>query len=108
MSPCRACALRLIQESLGGGGTWWGRIYLSTPIPTGAFAANGQTVTAPGDVSQKGYVLLDLLARYDLSPNVSVTATNVLDKSHFPNIGFFNSGWSGQPRRISGNMRWHF
>lgn len=96
--------------TVGGGGTWQSRIYRAMPIPTGAFQSNGQPVTATGNVSQAGYVLLDLLLRYDLSPNVSigVNATNVLDKTYFRNVGFFNSGWYGQPRRILGNLRWHF
>lgn len=96
--------------TLGGGGTWQSRIYRAMPIPTGAFQASGQPVTATGNVSQSSYFLLDLLLRYDLSPNVSVgvNATNVLDKTYYRNVGFFNSGWYGQPRRVLGNLRWHF
>ncbi|WP_313436971.1 TonB-dependent siderophore receptor [Novosphingobium sp.] len=96
--------------TLGGGGTWQSRIYRSMPIPTGAFQSNGQPVTATGTVSQGSYVLLDLLMRYDLSPNVSVgvNATNVLDKTYYRNVGFFNAGWYGQLRRVLANLRWHF
>jgi outer membrane receptor for ferric coprogen and ferric-rhodotorulic acid len=80
------------------------------PTPTGAFQSNGQPVTATGTVSQGSYVLLDLLMRCDLSPNVSVgvNATNVLDKTYYRNVGFFNAGWYGQPRRVLANLRWHF
>ena len=71
---------------------------------------NAQPVTATGKVSQDGVFLLDLLARYDLSANVSlgVNATYVLDKTYFRNVGFFNSGWYGTPRRVLGNLRWSF
>lgn len=101
---------RIGSITLGGGATWQGRIYRAMPIPTGAFLSNGQPVTATGNVSQDSFFLLDLLARYDLSQNVSigVNATNVLDKTYYRNVGFFNSGWYGTPRRVLGNLRWHF
>ncbi|MDN4633641.1 TonB-dependent siderophore receptor [Sphingomonas sp. PsM26] len=101
---------RIGPVTLGGGALWQSRIYRAMPIPTGAFLANGQPVTATGNVSQGSYFLLDLLARYDLSSNVSigVNATNILDKTYFRNVGFFNSGWYGQPRRVLGNLRWRF
>nr|WP_086491487.1 TonB-dependent siderophore receptor [Novosphingobium panipatense] len=96
--------------TIGGGGTWQSRIYRAMPIPTGAFQANGQPVTATGNVGQGSYILIDVLARYDLSPNVSlgVNATNLFDKTYYRNVGFFNSGWYGQPRRVLANLRWHF
>lgn len=101
---------RVGPVTVGGGATWQSQIYRAMPIPTGAFLANGQPVTATGNVYQKSYVLLDLLARYDLSPNVSigVNATNVLDKTYYRNVGFFNSGWYGTPRRVLGNLRWKY
>lgn len=101
---------KIDRLTLGGGATWQSRIYRAMPIPTGAFQANGQPVTATGNVSQGSYFLLDLLARYDLSPNVSVgvNATNVLDKNYYRNVGFFNAAWYGQPRRVLGNLRWRF
>ena len=101
---------RIGPVTLGGGALWQSRIYRAMPIPTGVFLANSQPVTATGDVSQGSYFLLGLLARYDLSPNVSlgVNATNVLDKTYFRNVSFFNSGWYGQPRRVLGNLRWRF
>ncbi len=96
--------------TIGGGATWQSRIYRAMPIPTGAFQANGQPVTRTGNVSQDSYFLLDALVRYDLTPNVSlgVNATNLLDKTYYRNVGFFNSGWYGTPRRVLGNLRWKF
>lgn len=101
---------RIGAVTLGGGALWQSRIYRAMPIPTGAFQANGQAVTATGNVGQGSYFLLDLLARYELSSNVSVgvNATNLLDKTYYRNVGFFNSGWYGQPRRVLGNLRWRF
>lgn len=96
--------------TLGGGGTWQSRIYRAMPIPTGAFLANGLPVTATGNAVQGSYVLVDLLARFDLSPNVSIGAnvSNVFDKKYYRNVGFFNAGFYGQPRRVLGNLRWRF
>ncbi len=101
---------RIDALTLGGGATWQSRIYREMPIPTGAFQPNGQPVTARGDVSQDPVFLLDLLMRYDLNRNVSigVNATNLLDKTYYRNVGFFNSGWYGTPRRVLGNLRWNF
>lgn len=101
---------KIDRLTVGGGASWQSRIYRAMPIPTGAFQSNGQPVTATGNVSQGSYFLLDILARYDLSPNVSigVNATNVLNKTYYRNVGFFNSAWYGQPRRVLGNLRWHF
>jgi outer membrane receptor for ferric coprogen and ferric-rhodotorulic acid len=96
--------------TLGGGGTWQSRIYRAMPIPTGAFLPNGQPVTATGNAVQGSYILVDLLARYDLSPNVSIGAnvSNLFDKKYYRNVGFFNTGFYGQPRRVLGNLRWRF
>lgn len=96
--------------TVGGGFTWQSRIFRAMPIPTGAFLANGQPVTATGEAVQPGYVLLDVLARYDLSSNVSVgvTATNLFDRKYYRNVGFFNAGFYGQPRRVLANLRWRY
>lgn len=96
--------------TLGGGGTWQSQIYRAMPIPTGTFQPNGQPVTAIGSAVQDSYILIDLLARYDLSPNVSIGAnvTNLLDKKYYRNVGFFNAGFYGQPRRVLGNLRFRY
>lgn len=99
---------RLGQFVLGGGLSWQSRIYRFMPIPTGNFTTAGLPITQTGAVSQKGYALVDLLARFNLNDHLSagLNLTNVLDKHYYRNVGFFNGGYYGQPRRVLANLRW--
>ncbi|KAG1387649.1 hypothetical protein G6F59_016303 [Rhizopus arrhizus] len=89
------------QWTLGGGVSVQSEIYQMQPIPTGRFTASGTPVTATGKMSQGGYVLFDLMGRYRINDNLSVgvTVTNLFDKAYYRNVGFFNSGYWGEPRR---------
>lgn len=101
---------RLGDWTVGGGFTVQSDISQTQPIPTGRFNANGTPVTAEGAVHQGGYVLFDLMGRYRITDDVSVgvTVTNVLDKVYYRNVGFFNSGYWGEPRRVLFNVRAKF
>jgi len=59
---------------------------------------------------QGGYMLFDLMGRYRINDNMSVgvTVTNVFDKVYYRNVGFFNSGYWGEPRRVLFNLRANF
>ena len=95
---------------LGGGVTVQSDISRLMAIPTGAFKADGSPVTATGLAKQGGYTLLDLMLRYNLSKDLSLSGnfTNVLDKKYYRNIGFFNGGYYGQPARVLVSLRWKY
>ncbi|MGZ0703262.1 TonB-dependent siderophore receptor [Pseudomonas piscis] len=60
--------------------------------------------------SQDPYWLVDLMARYQITENVSATlnVNNLLDKKYFTNIGFYNSSYYGDPRNLMLSTRWNF
>ncbi|AOA71750.1 TonB-dependent siderophore receptor [Stenotrophomonas rhizophila] len=95
---------------VGGGFSVQSEIYQMQPIPTGRYTAAGAPITATGKMRQGGYVLFDLMGRYRVTDNVSVgvTVTNLFDKVYYRNVGFFNSGYWGEPRRVLFNLRASF
>lgn len=101
---------RLGRWTFGGGVSVQSEIYQVQPIPTGRFTATGAPITVPGRMSQGGYVLFDLMGRYRLNDTVSVgvTVTNLFDKVYYRNVGFFNAGYWGEPRRVLFNLRARF
>ena len=60
--------------------------------------------------SQDPYWLVDLMARYQISKNLSTTVNlnNAFDKSYYTNIGFYNSSYYGDPRNVMVSTRWDF
>ena len=60
--------------------------------------------------SQDPYWLVDLMARYQISKNLSATVNlnNVFDKAYYTNIGFYNSSYYGDPRNVMVTTRWDF
>lgn len=101
---------RFGKWTLGGGFSWQSEVYQNQSIPTGRFNRNGTPVTAPGRVTQGGYFLADLMARYAVNERISVgvTVTNVFDKEYYRNVGYFNAGYWGEPRRVLFNLRAKF
>lgn len=95
---------------VGGGFSVQSGIYQMQPIPTGRYTATGAPITATGKMRQGGYALFDLMGRYRITDNVSVgvTVTNLFDKVYYRNVGFFNSGYWGEPRRVLFNLRANF
>jgi outer membrane receptor for ferric coprogen and ferric-rhodotorulic acid len=91
----------LDRLTLGGGARWqgkgWQDVYNS-----------GKGVTQ--EFSQDPYWLVDLMARYQLSKNLSasVNVNNVFDKEYFTNIGFYRSSYYGDPRNVMVSTRWDF
>ncbi|WP_109512717.1 TonB-dependent siderophore receptor [Pseudomonas ovata] len=92
---------RLDKLTLGGGARWqsvaWQDIYNS---PKGGYES----------FSQESYWLVDAMARYQFSENLSATlnANNLFDKSYYTNIGFYNSAAYGEPRNFMLTTRWDF
>ncbi|MDO6415489.1 TonB-dependent siderophore receptor [Sphingomonas sp. BIUV-7] len=77
------------------------RIYLEpgTVTPAGA----------PIRITQSGYALLDLLARYALSERVAVSVNlkNVTNKKYLTALNF-DQGYYGAPRTILGTVSWTY
>ncbi|WEK28894.1 MAG: TonB-dependent siderophore receptor [Candidatus Pseudomonas phytovorans] len=60
--------------------------------------------------TQAPYWLVDLMARYQLTENLSATVNvnNLFDKSYYTNIGFYDSAYPGDPRNVMVTTRWDF
>lgn len=84
--------------TLGAGVNWQGRTYESVMAPPG----NRRTV-----VEQSGHALVDLMARYAVSKNVTATLNihNLSDRKYFSQVGFYNQGWYGAPRNALLSLR---
>ena len=72
-------------------------------------------VTRPGHSGdfkfvQDAYTLVDLMARYQFSPALSVTAnvSNLTDEKYFNNLGFYNGGYYGDGRKASLKLNYRF
>lgn len=96
--------------TIGGGVSAQSRLFVTGALPTGAFNANGTPVTAPGEVSQDGYALVDLLLRYRVTEHATlgVNVSNLFDHEYYRNVSFgFGGpgGFYGAPRRVMGNIR---
>ncbi|WP_124388959.1 TonB-dependent siderophore receptor [Pseudomonas sp. R5-89-07] len=91
----------LDKLTVGGGARWqsvaWQDIYNS---PRGGYE----------EFSQESYWLVDAMARYQFTKNVSTTLNinNIFDKSYYTNIGFYNSAAYGEPRNFMLSTRWDF
>ena len=98
---------KLGDWTLGGGLTWQTEVYQNQAIPTGRFTPAGAPITAQGRVTQGGYALADALVRYAFSNKVSVgvNVTNLFDEHYYRNVGYFNGGYWGEPRRVMFNLR---
>jgi len=61
-------------------------------------------------LTQDPYWLVDLMARYQITENLSATlnVNNVFDKNYYTNIGFYDSAYPGDPRNMMVTTRWNF
>ncbi|MCJ9712776.1 TonB-dependent receptor, partial [Bordetella hinzii] len=86
----------LHRLTVGGGVDWQSRMYQSAASPRGNV-----------DVEQGSYALVNLMARFDFSKQLSATlnVNNVFDKKYYDQIGFFSQGWWGAPRNVMLNLR---
>ncbi|MCY1407199.1 Ferripyoverdine receptor [compost metagenome] len=61
-------------------------------------------------LEQESYALVDLMARYQFSDNLSATlnAKNIFDKKYLTGMGYFDTGFYGEPRSLSLTTKWDF
>ena len=95
---------RLDKLTLGGG-TRWQSAGWQTARNWG-YPGGGRSEK----FTQDPYWLVDVMARYQLTQNLSATlnVNNVFDKKYFTNIGFYDSAYYGDPRNVMVTTRWDF
>jgi outer membrane receptor for ferric coprogen and ferric-rhodotorulic acid len=81
--------------SIGGSASWQSKIWTD---------ANPQRYT------QGSYWVLDAMAKYQVTEQVSVTlnGNNLTDEKYFSNLGFYNGGFYGDPRNFTLTTRFDF
>ena len=91
----------LDKLTLGGGARWQSEGWKSI---RNAGLQRSEVLT------QDPYWLVDLMARYQITDNLSATlnVNNVFDKNYYTNIGFYDSAYPGDPRNMMVTTRWNF
>ncbi|BAN48967.1 ferripyoverdine receptor FpvA [Metapseudomonas resinovorans NBRC 106553] len=81
--------------TVGGSSSWQSKIW---------------TDTNPQRYTQGSYWVLDAMARYQVTEQVSVTlnGNNLTDEKYFSNLGFYNGGFYGDPRNFMLTTRFDF
>ena len=86
--------------TIGGGVNYRSRAYTPSTNPV---------TGAPFDFQQKGYALVNLMARFDVTEQLQLQANveNLLDKTYYSQVGFFSQYRYGAPRNatISANYK---
>jgi outer membrane receptor for ferric coprogen and ferric-rhodotorulic acid len=87
--------------TVGGGVNWEDSNYTAAINPiTGAAA----------DLKQKDYSLVNLMARYEFTEQLStqVNVSNLLDETYYSQIGFYSQLAYGMPRNVNAELRYQF
>ena len=87
--------------TIGGGVNWEGRTYTVDPAaPAGS----------SGLIEQDGFALVNLMARYDISRNLSaqLNVNNALDKKHFGMFAAYGAITYAAPRSTSLTLKYRF
>lgn len=89
--------------TVGGGVNWEGRTYTIDPFAPG-FASNG------GVIEQQSFALVNLMARYDISKNLSaqLNVANATDKKHFGMFAAYGAITYAAPRTTSLSLKYKF
>jgi outer membrane receptor for ferric coprogen and ferric-rhodotorulic acid len=92
----------LDKLTLGSGVRWQGTGW--------KLLTNNYTTMSQDNFSQAPLWVVDAMARYQVTDNVSATlnVNNVFDKKYYTNIGFYNSVYYGDPRNVMLSTRWDF
>lgn len=86
--------------TLGGGARWQGETWATLNRPT----------VGTDKFSQESFWLVDLMARYQISENLSamLNVNNVLDKKYITIMDFYSVYSWGEPRNVTASVRWDF
>lgn len=87
--------------TVAGGVNWQGENYTNSTNPV---------TTDPERLEQDAYSLVSLMARYDLTSQLSVqlNVDNALDETYYSQIGFYSQLEYGQPRNVSASLNYQF
>ncbi|MFS1287522.1 TonB-dependent siderophore receptor [Pseudomonas piscis] len=91
----------LDRWTIGGGARWqnksWQNLY-------------NRPKKSYEEFSQDAYWLVDVMARYQVTENLSASlnVNNLFDKFYYTNIGFYNTAYYGDPRNVMLSTRWNF
>lgn len=90
----------LNKLTVGGGVNWQGRIYTSAANPSGVSER----------IEQKAYSLVNLMARYDISKQVSaqLNVSNLLDEKYFDIFDAYGALTYGAPRSVTASVKYKF
>lgn len=97
--------------TLGFGGSWNSSISRVVQRPTGAYQGNGQPMTADYELRQGSVLLLAAMARYRVTPKLSLllNVENRLDRKYYNAITGSGADASyGTPRRWRATLRYQF
>ncbi|KAF1065802.1 MAG: Ferripyoverdine receptor [Pseudomonas citronellolis] len=88
--------------TVGGGARWQGQSW--------QWLTNRGKGGIQEKFAQSPFWLVDLMARYQISENLSATVNlnNLFDKTYYTNVGFYNSVSYGDPRNVMLTTRWDF
>lgn len=91
----------LPELTVGGGVNWEDSTYTPTFNPV---------TGAPENLTQDDYTLVNLMARYDITPQlaVQINVENLLDEEYYSQIGFYDQLAFGEPRNVTGELRYRF
>lgn len=90
----------LSKLTVGGGVNWQGNIYTTAVNPAGN----------PERIEQESYSLVNLMARYDITENLSaqLNADNVFDKKYFDIFDAYGALTYGEPRTLTASAKYRF
>ncbi|WP_280283147.1 TonB-dependent siderophore receptor [Pseudomonas sp. BN415] len=88
--------------TIGGSASWQSKIWKDVWNPA--------TNASDFEYTQESYWLLDAMAKYQVTEQVSVTlnANNLTDEKYFSNLGFYEGGFYGDPRNYMLTTRFDF
>ncbi|MDQ8037189.1 MAG: TonB-dependent siderophore receptor [Pedobacter sp.] len=90
----------LDKLTVGGGVNWQETIYTLATNPAGN----------PERINQKAYALLNLMARYDISPQLAaqLNVSNATDETYFDVFDAYGALTYGEPRNITASVKYKF
>lgn len=97
----------LDKFTVGGGLNWQSEFFGNVFQPNPADAVNGGQYAK---ITQSGYTLVDVMARYRFNQQLSSTLNvkNLFDQTYYTGLGNFGTGFYGEPRSLSLTTRWDF
>ena len=90
----------LAPVTVGGGVNWQGMTYTNALTPLGTTER----------IEQKGYALVNLMARYEVSKQLSaqLNVNNLFDKTYYGMFDAYSQTTYGAPRSVSLSMKYKF